>query len=1128
MFESKIKAYKQKLYRNAVIKGAILTVAAVLGLLLLFSLLEYFNNFGTTTRTFLFGSYIVSFIYTLFIWVLKPIAKLNGISNQISDEAAALEIGKHFPEISDKLLNSIQLQSEAKENSLIHATLEQRNKQFNPINFTTAISYKENLRYWYRYLLPALIILLGVLVIRPQIITESTPKIVQFDKEFLPVAPFTFSLITSNLDVFKGDDFELKVELEGDAIPNDVYIETNKGSLIKLEASNPGYSFIHTFKKLQHPIRFRFKAAGYYSKEFSMNMLTRPSLSEFSVQVEYPRYTNKNNETVNNTGNLLVPEGSKITWLFDTKTADSIHLYFKDLEINKEAEGIDDNVFKFEYTSNKSTEYSVTLSNIFGTNKDSISYFLNVIKDQYPSISMRQYQDTVMFDYLVFGGNIGDDYGITRLRTRYRIKRKEDKKAPNKFDKIDIPFNARAIDQSFYYQLQTDQFDLKEGDKLEYFVEVYDNDGVNGNKRSKTPLYTFKLPTSEEIEKDLEQTKEETKNQLDETLAKADQLDESLKRLEEKLKGKRQLTWQDKKDIQKLIEQRKALEEEIKNLQSQSQELNDKQNKFSNQDEKTAQKAEQLQKIIDDINDEETKKLYEELSKLMEQSHINQSLQENLKNIEKQQKNLKNDLERTIKLFKKLQMEQKANEVSKKLEDLAQEQQKLAKETKDLENKEEKASTEEEKKENAKEKEELVKKQEDVNKKFDKIKQEMNELRKMDKEERTNQDYEQFTPNERSISKEQENASEQLKKNQKKQAQQSQKKAANKMQQMAKAMQQSMQSAEMEQISEDHDALRQIMENLLKLSFDQENLMESFKEVRRIDPKFVELSQTQLKLRDDSKYIEDSLIALSKRVFQIESFVTREVTDMNKYMDESLNAIKRRIPEVAASKQQFSMTSINNLALLLSDILDNMQQQMSQSMAGQQMNQKQSSSSPSPSQMQQQLNQQMENLKKSGKSGKELSKELAKLAAQQEMIRNALKQSMGTGQEQMQGKDKGKGEGGEKGGGNGSDPYKKILKQMEQTEDDLVNKQLTEKLIKRQKEILTRMLESEKAKKEKGKDEERKGETAKKQRQVPPPDSFDEYLKQKETQVELLRTVPTSLNTYYKQEVNKYFEKIKD
>ncbi|OHX67268.1 DUF4175 family protein [Flammeovirga pacifica] len=1125
MFDHKIQAYKQKLYKNTALKGLILTMAAVLGLFLLINVLEYINNFGTTARTVLFFTYISTFLYTFYIWIIRPIAQLKGFRKQITDEEAAKDIGVFFPEISDKLINSIQLQAKGKDNSLIQATLNKRNSQFDPINFSHAISYKENLKYSYWYLLPAVIILLGILLFKPQIITDTTPKIVQFDKEFLPIAPFKFELLNNDLKTFQGDDFDLLLKLSGDVIPSDVYLETNKGSIIKLQYNPTQKTFTHTFKKIQHDVRFRFKAAGYFSSEHHITALTRPSLSKFSVQVEYPRYTGKNNETLSNTGNLLLPEGSKITWLFDTKTADSINIHFKEEDKTVSAEEINKDVFKYVQEASLSTAYSVSLKNIYGSNRDSISYYLNVIPDKYPSINMKQYQDTVMFDYLVFGGNISDDYGITRLRTRYRIKRKADEKAPRTFEKMDIPFNKRAIDQSFYYKLETEQFKLGEGDKLEYFVEVYDNDAVNGNKRSKTPIYTFTLPTSEELEKEIDQSKKETEDKLDKTLSKADELEKDLKKLEEKLKGKRQLSWQDKKDIQKLIDKRKELEEQLKSLQEESQQLQSKQDKFTKQDQNTAEKSEQLQKIINDINDEETQKLYEELQKLMEQNYINQNLQENLQNIENKQKNLKNELERTIKLFKKLQIEQKAKEVSSKLEDLAKEQQDLANQTKDLEkkkNEEEEGLSEEEKAENKKEQEDLQKKQEELNEKFDNIKKEMEELRKMDKKEQTNQDFEQFTPNERQIQKEQQNASEQLKQDNKKDAHQSQKKAANKMQQMAQKMQQSMQSSQMEQISEDHEALRQIMENLLKLSFDQENLMESFKEVRRIDPKFVELSQTQLKLKDDAKYVEDSLIALSKRVFQIESFVTREVTQMNKYMDESLDAIKRRVPEIAASKQQFTMTSINNLALLLNDILENMQQQMSQNMAGQQMNQQQQSSSPSMSQMQQQLNQQMQNLKKSGKSGKELSKELAKLAAQQEMIRNALQQSMGKGEEQMQGQEE---EGGEKGGGNG---YGKLLKEMEKTEEDLVNKRLTDKLIKRQQEILTRMLESEKAKKEKGKDEERKAETAKQQKQIPPPDSFDEYLKQKETQIELLRTIPTSLNTYYKQEVNKYFENIKD
>ena len=50
---------------------------------------------------------------------------------------------------------------------------------------------------------------------------------------------------------------------------------------------------------------------------------------------------------------------------------------------------------------------------------------------------------------------------------------------------------------------------------------------------------------------------------------------------------------------------------------------------------------------------------------------------------------------------------------------------------------------------------------------------------------------------------------------------------------------------------------------------------------------------------------------------------------------------------------------------------------------------------------------------------------------------------------------------------------------MEQTETDLVNKIINNETIKRQKEILTRFLESEKAEKERELDEKRESNEAK-------------------------------------------------
>ena len=86
---------------------------------------------------------------------------------------------------------------------------------------------------------------------------------------------------------------------------------------------------------------------------------------------------------------------------------------------------------------------------------------------------------------------------------------------------------------------------------------------------------------------------------------------------------------------------------------------------------------------------------------------------------------------------------------------------------------------------------------------------------------------------------------------------------------------------------ENLEDLRALLENLIQLSFDQEDVMEKLKKTNKNDPKYVSLTQVQKKLKDDSKIIEDSLFALSKRVIQLESIVNKEMTAINFNMKKS-------------------------------------------------------------------------------------------------------------------------------------------------------------------------------------------------------------------------------------------------
>ena len=167
-------------------------------------------------------------------------------------------------------------------------------------------------------------------------------------------------------------------------------------------------------------------------------------------------------------------------------------------------------------------------------------------------------------------------------------------------------------------------------------------------------------------------------------------------------------------------------------------------------------------------------------------------------------------------------------------------------------------------------------------------------------------------------------------------------------------------------------------------------------------------------------------------------------------------------------------------------------------------------------QMQEQLKQQMEALKKSMEKGQKdggtkqgssgWSQDLVKIAAQQE----ALKQMM----MQMQ-----------KEGGFNPGEMQNTMKMIEESQKDIVNRILNEETIKRQNQILDKLLDFEKAEKERGIEQKRQATQAKDDYKRNLSD-FVEYNKQKEKETELLKTVPPSFKTYYKTKVSEYFNNL--
>ncbi|HRZ20082.1 MAG TPA: hypothetical protein P5184_00330, partial [Bacteroidales bacterium] len=162
----------------------------------------------------------------------------------------------------------------------------------------------------------------------------------------------------------------------------------------------------------------------------------------------------------------------------------------------------------------------------------------------------------------------------------------------------------------------------------------------------------------------------------------------------------------------------------------------------------------------------------------------------------------------------------------------------------------------------------------------------------------------------------------------------------------------------------------------------------------------------------------------------------------------------------------------------------------------------------------------MEQMKKGMDQGKgkegmgmpSMSEQLARLAAQQEALRNQLQQYMDGLKEQGIGDD-----------GN----MKKMLQDMEQTETDLVNKMITNQTLMRQKEILTRLLESENAERMREMEEKRESREGKNQK-ISNPEEFFKYKGIKDNQTEILKSIPPGLKPFYKRKVNEYLFNFED
>jgi hypothetical protein len=885
--KEKLLQFVRKYYINELIKGSILFLSLGFSYLIFTLFLEHFLWLKPTARTLLFWIIVFFEAFLFFRFIVIPIFKLIGLRKGISLENAAINIGNHFPEVKDKLLNILQLKENDNQSDLLLASINQKAKDLELVPFVKAVDFIQNIKYLKYAILPLLIFSTVLFTGNKSVFTNSLDRVVNYRTAFTPPAPFSFVVKNKNLQVIQGKSLTVGIETIGEVSPLEakIYFDTQQYFL----QNNSEGSFSYIFSDVQQPIKFYVEANGIQSQEYTVQIIKTPTIRMISLQLQYPNYLNKKEETIQNSGSLVVPEGTNINWKVNANQTEEVA--FCDGENTKLFTKTNAENFEFSMRIREPLKYKISSSNNYLQDYENLEFSVAVLKDEFPEISVQTNSDSISGGAVLFAGQVSDDYGLKKLHLVYC-----DVDTPQVTKKLVLPISKANI-QTFFYQCP-EGLVLNKGTDYEFFFEVYDNDAVNGNKKARSKVFNYRQKTNDEIEEELLQEQRSTINSLENSIGKLQRQQQDLDKIQQELQNKKKVSWNDKKKVGNFI---KRQEQYRKMMQRQTDKLQDNLGEKKEQNKNLQNKKEELKRRIEELKKtDKQQKLLDEIARLAAKLN-KQDLVKKAKELAQQNKQQERSLERTLELVKRFYIEQKTMQIANKLKDLSREQE--AVETK---------------------KEGSLESQKEIKKAFELLKSQLIELAKDNEKLKEPMELPDVENEKESIDAALKKAEDNLKEKSNSAAKKNQKKSALKMIEMSSKMQEAMMKMEADSVKENIEDLRKILENLVLFSMKQEDVMNKFLDISTTHPDYGKDLKKQNNIRTYFEHIDDSLYVLSMRLPKISATIQDDLSTVHYNLKQSLENFSEDRFNLGISNQRYVMTATNNLADYLSTMLNSM------------------------------------------------------------------------------------------------------------------------------------------------------------------------------------------------------------
>jgi hypothetical protein len=886
----KLRKFIRLYYLNRILAGILLWLSGAVTFFVLLVLLEQSLWLDKATKTILVSTSGVAFVvfwYRLvgrFFWKwIKPGFGMKPID-------AAKLIADRDKTVGDQLVNLVQLTQSSHDSDLLEASIEQKSERLLPLDFFKTIDWSKAYKRALGMIPAALIVLIVLSVGGWSNFASGIDRVVKFRQTFTPPPPYSFIVDNQSLEGIANSDFELRVSVIGEQVPDRVFVNTPEGRF-EMRKNRNG-AFIYVFENITQSIPFFVESESVRSDQFDLIVVSPPKLIGLKMSLVYPKHTGRTAELVQSFQDLSLPEGTKVGLHLETFDTDRVRIQSGQAAVKVNSSG---SVFEAEWKAFTNNETNVSLSNKSLPNYERFTFDVDVIKDAFPEIFLEQSADPLNWNELQFEGIASDDYAVVGLNLEYRVLASD-----NVPDIVALDFSPSAVvpfAASFPAGLG-----LEEGKTYEVRFIAKDNDGVHGGKSSSTQWYRYGVLTELEKREELLRLQNLAVEGL-ESVAKQNDIDqEALNEIQRAQLEKAQLSFAEKQKLKETLERQRQQDALMKSFNEATKKSLENQSKEFPNDPMSKALKKRIEEQEREINKNE--RLRDEIKKYAEKLN-DLDLSERLEQLSKQKQSAQKSMAQVLELTKRYYVSQKAKQIGSSLEELAEKQEALADED----------STESNESN-----------QESLKKSFQEILKQMDELQKENEGLKKPFDMKRDKATEAGVKQDQQSALDQLKRKESPKKQQSS--AAKGMKKLAEQMSQMPMGGSGQQLTEDIEMLRQVLDNLLRFSFSQESLMAKFESQRELTSDFANLMQAQQDLKNNFKHVDDSLFILSLRQPMLSERINGQISDVYFYTDKALDRFADSQINEGVAAQQFVMNATNALADQLSDVLDNLNMQM--------------------------------------------------------------------------------------------------------------------------------------------------------------------------------------------------------